>query len=56
MLTGGTKSTPTPTPTPKPADPVTKLLSVPAAKIECAKTYNAVTQATQFLACVAKLS
>jgi hypothetical protein len=47
----GGGSTPTPTPT-----PVTKLLTVAQAKVECAKTYNALTQSSLFLACVAKLS
>jgi membrane-bound lytic murein transglycosylase B len=54
-LGGGGTSTTAPKPAPVPT-PVTQLLSVAEAKIQCAKTYNALTQASQFAACVAKLS
>ena len=40
----------------QPPAPVTQLLSVAEAKVQCAKTYNALTQASLFAACVAKLS
>jgi hypothetical protein len=50
---GGSTSTPTPSPT---SNPVTKLLTVPQAKLECAKTYSVITQPAAFASCVAKLS
>ena len=38
------------------SSPTPQLLSEAEARIECAKTYNAVTQAAEFTACVARLS
>ncbi len=59
VVGGTTGSTPTPKPAPAPAPapaPVPQLLSVAEAKVECAKTYNPVTQLAAFTSCVAKLS
>ena len=57
-VTGGIKKAVTPSNAPAPSTPtpVKQVLSLAQAKVECAKKYNAVTQAADFTKCVTSLT